>query len=81
MSIIVDIDRLSYGGRGVGRLESGKTVFVEGAIAGDRVQIETIAEHARFDEARAVGIEQASPDRVKAACPFAGVCGGCVCRG
>lgn len=77
MSNVVEVARLAYGGRGVAKLESGKTVFVEGACPGDVVEIETIAEHERFDEARVASIETASPSRVRPACPYAGVCGGC----
>ena len=44
MAEIVHIDRMGYGSAAVGRLKSGKTVFVEGAVAGDNVAVELVQE-------------------------------------
>ena len=35
----VRIERMAYGPEAVGRLESGKTVFVAGAVPGDLVEV------------------------------------------
>ena len=75
--VTVEIARLAYGGRGVAKLPSGKTVFVEGGCPGDKAEIEIVAEHARFDEARIARIEEESEHRVRPECPYSGVCGGC----
>ncbi|MET1162877.1 MAG: 23S rRNA (uracil(1939)-C(5))-methyltransferase RlmD, partial [Pseudoxanthomonas sp.] len=63
--------------RGVARRD-GKTVFVAGALPGERVMAEQTAKNRHFDEARTVEVLQASPDRVPPPCPHFGVCSGCV---
>jgi 23S rRNA (uracil1939-C5)-methyltransferase len=72
----VTIESLAHDGRGVARLD-GKAIFIEGALPGERVAIEYLATHRKFDEARATVIHQASPDRVTPRCQHFGVCGGC----
>ena len=73
----IDIDNLSHEGRGVGRLD-GKTVFVAGALVGERVRAQQTARNRHFDEARTLEVLAASPDRVEPPCPHFGVCSGCV---
>jgi 23S rRNA (uracil1939-C5)-methyltransferase len=70
------VERLAGDGRGLGYVD-GKTVFVTGALTGERVKIRYIACHKQFDEATVVKILAASPHRVEAACPHYGACGGC----
>lgn len=72
----VVIDNLSHEGRGVGRVE-GKTVFVHGALPGERVQARVLRRHGRYDEADVVAVLEAAPGRVTPACAHFGVCGGC----
>ena len=67
----------SHDGRGVARRE-GKTVFVSGALPGERVMAEQTSKNRHFDEARNVQVLQASPDRVQPRCPHFGTCSGCV---
>ncbi len=66
-----------HDGRGVARRE-GKTVFVGGALPGERVLAEQTARNRHFDEARTLQVLQASPHRVEPRCPHFGTCGGCV---
>lgn len=73
----VDVERMSYGPDAVGRDADGKTVFVSGAVAGDRVRAVVDREEERWAHARASEVLLASPDRVTPPCPFASVCGGC----
>ncbi|WP_201769602.1 23S rRNA (uracil(1939)-C(5))-methyltransferase RlmD [Luteimonas huabeiensis] len=73
----LDILDLSHDGRGVARRENGKTVFVAGALPGERVLAKQTARSRSFDEAVVVEVERASPDRVQPRCPHFGVCGGC----
>ncbi|HEB58371.1 MAG TPA: 23S rRNA (uracil(1939)-C(5))-methyltransferase RlmD [Gammaproteobacteria bacterium] len=70
------IESLSPEGRGVTRVE-GKTVFVSGALPGETVRFEYRRSSRRYDEAEAIDIIEASPDRVEPACPHFGTCGGC----
>jgi 23S rRNA (uracil1939-C5)-methyltransferase len=74
---------LSHDGRGVARrpashAHAGKTVFVSGALPGERVMARQTARSRAFDEARTLEVLQASPDRVVPRCPHFGTCGGCV---
>ena len=77
-----DILDLSHDGRGVARREAGhahagKTVFVAGALPGERVMAKQTARSRHFDEAATLEVLQASPDRVEPRCAHFGVCGGC----
>lgn len=55
----------------------GKTVFVAGALPGERVSFRRVSFHKSHDEAELVEILAASPDRVTPRCAHFGVCGGC----
>jgi 23S rRNA (uracil1939-C5)-methyltransferase len=72
----VTIESLSHDGRGVGRVE-GKTVFVDGALPGERVRSRLVAKRKTYDEAVVESVLEASALRVAPRCPHAGVCGGC----
>ena len=72
----ITIDKLSHEGRGVGRID-GKTVFVHGALPGERVHAKIVRKHPRFDEAEVVDVIESSTDRIEPHCEFFGVCGGC----
>ena len=71
------ITDLTHDGRGVARRD-GKAVFVSGALPGERVMAEQTAKNRHFDEAKALDVLEASPDRVTPRCPHFGTCGGCV---
>ncbi len=71
------ISDLSHDGRGVARRE-GKAVFVRGALPDERVIAQQTAKHRHFDEASAVEVLEASPDRVVPRCAHFGQCSGCV---
>jgi len=77
----LDILDLSHDGRGVARRQdgqhAGKTVFVSGALPGEKVIVQQTARQRAFDEARTLEVLQASPDRVVPRCPHFGTCGGC----
>ena len=73
----VDILRLAHDGRGVARDAAGKTLFVDRALPGERVEIAVHKSRQRFDEAHVREVLTASPERVTPACAHFGVCGGC----
>jgi len=78
----LEILDLSHDGRGVARRpegtpNGGKTVFVAGALPGERVRVQQTARSRSFDEAKTLEVLRASPDRVEPRCPHFGVCGGC----
>ena len=70
------IDRLSHDGRGVASLE-GKTVFIDGALVGERVTARLVEDHARFIDARIDQLIESAPERVVPPCEFFSSCGGC----
>lgn len=74
-SELVRIERMSYGPAAVGRLASGKTVFVEGAVPGDEVRVAIDEEKPRFARGRVSELVTPSPERVAPLCALA--CGGC----
>lgn len=72
----VEIESLTHDGRGVARLD-GKTVFVAGALPGERALIRYSKRHRNYDEARVEELLSRSVDRVEPRCPHFGICGGC----
>jgi len=70
------IEKLIYGGFGLGRLE-GKAVFVPFSAPGDEVEVEITTKHKGYDEAKIKKIITSSPDRLEPECQYFGVCGGC----
>jgi 23S rRNA (uracil1939-C5)-methyltransferase len=72
----VVITALDQEGRGVARID-GKAVFVEGALIGERVSIDVCRSKPKYELARMIEIDAASPARVEPLCPYFGVCGGC----
>ena len=72
----VEITDLSHDGRGVARID-GKTVFVAGALPGERACVRVAARHRNFDEARVESLLTRSAERIEPRCPHFGTCGGC----
>jgi 23S rRNA (uracil1939-C5)-methyltransferase len=68
---------LSHDGRGVARLDDGKTVFVADTLPGELVTLKRTRRHRNYDEAELVTVLEASPERVVAQCAHFGTCGGC----
>ena len=62
------VESLSYDGRGVARVD-GKTVFIEGALPGERVRFRYFNRLKRHDSAGLIELLEASPDRVTPPCP------------
>lgn len=78
----IEILDLSHDGRGVARRPQGqagtdKTVFISGALPGERVLAQQTRRQRSFDEAKTLEVLQPSPDRVVPRCPHFGTCGGC----
>jgi len=71
------IEKLAHDARGIARIE-GKTIFVDGALAGETVKFLYTKKHSKFDEAKTIEVvANPSNDRVEAKCQHFGVCGGC----
>jgi 23S rRNA (uracil1939-C5)-methyltransferase len=73
------IESLDHEARGITRLE-GKTIFVEGALPGERVEYSSFRKKPTYEVARMDRLLKASPYRVAPGCPHFGVCGGCSLR-
>lgn len=72
------IESIVAGGDGLAHEESGRVVFVRGALPGERVLTELVEERRDFARAVVVQILEPSPARVEPPCRFvAAGCGGC----
>jgi len=75
--ITLTIDRLAYGGQGVGRA-NGLAVFTNGTAPGEQVRARLNLVRRRHAEADVAAIVEPSPRRVPPRCPHvAQGCGGC----
>ncbi len=70
------VESLDHEGRGVAHVD-GKVVFVDGALAGERVRYASRKKKASYELADVGEILKASASRVVPRCPHFGVCGGC----
>jgi 23S rRNA (uracil1939-C5)-methyltransferase len=75
--IVTDINQQ---GQGIGHLENGLTVFVEGGVPGDRLEVRLLQKKARYAVAKIVAIDEASNMRGDSDCPWYPRCGGCQFR-
>jgi len=71
-----EIEGLSHDGRGLTRVD-GKTVFVFGALPGERVSMRYTRVQRRYDEAVVEAVLTPAPGRVAPRCSAFGICGGC----
>ncbi|MCF8008295.1 MAG: 23S rRNA (uracil(1939)-C(5))-methyltransferase RlmD [Halanaerobiales bacterium] len=76
-SQIVKIDNIGYGGDGIGKLGSGKTVFVPRTIPGEKHQINITTEKKTYAHGESGKIIKKSNYRDKAKCEIFDRCGGC----
>ena len=70
------IESLNHDGRGVAHV-ADKTVFIYGALPGERVRFRYLKVRRSYDEGVAIEVLSASPDRVEPRCDKFGICGGC----
>ena len=64
-------------GEGIGHLEDGYTLFVQGALPGDTVRAHIIKAQKKYGIAKLSEVIEPSKDRIIPACPIADRCGGC----
>ena len=72
----VTVESISHDGRGVTHVD-GKTVFIDGALPGEVLEIAYTASRKKHDEARVATVLEPSKQRVEPACAHFGLCGGC----
>ena len=75
--VTLSIDSLNAEGRGVARNPAGKVAFVDGALAGERVEAVVVRSKPAFDIMETQFVHQPSSGRRTPRCRYFGVCGGC----
>lgn len=75
-AVTAKIESLDQDGRGVTHVD-GKVVFVEGALTGELVELESYRRKPSYELARTTKILAASSSRVEPRCESFGICGGC----
>lgn len=73
---VADIVGIGHEGEGVGRV-NGYTLFVQGALPGEKVRVKVMKVKKQYGYARLLDILEPSPDRVAPPCPIYRQCGGC----
>lgn len=72
----VVVESLDHEGQGVAHVD-GKVVFIEGALAGETVEISALKRRPAYEFATVVRVLRQSSQRVTPRCPHFGTCGGC----
>lgn len=72
----IHIERLAYGGDGVGHYK-GKVIFVPWSAPGDEIKVEIVEDQPRYARGRIVKVVIPSEDRVRPRCDVFSRCGGC----
>lgn len=64
-------------GKAVAKASDGRVIFINNAVPGDVVTVQTFKKKKAFYEASVTSISKYSEKRVEPVCPHFGVCGGC----
>jgi 23S rRNA (uracil1939-C5)-methyltransferase len=77
----LEVESLDLEAQGVAHRADGKVVFIEGALPGERVQVQVARKKNQWEQGVVSAIARESSQRVRPACPHfglhAGACGGC----
>jgi 23S rRNA (uracil1939-C5)-methyltransferase len=77
----LEVESLDLEAQGVAHRADGKVVFIEGALPGERVQVQVSRKKNQWEQGQVTAIARESSQRVHPACPHfglhAGACGGC----
>jgi len=74
----INIESMAHDGRGVGRGEDGKVVFVDFALPGERVRYVPVMNRKSYLFGTTMDVLEASEHRIEPKCAVFGDCGGCV---
>jgi len=74
----ISIESMAHDGRGVGRGEDGKVVFVDYALPGETVVYVPVMNRKSYLFGSAIEVLEASEHRIEPKCQVFGQCGGCV---
>ena len=75
--LILTVTSVGSEGEGIARRDDGYTLFVPGAVPGDKAEILVLKENKSYGYGKLLRIVEPSPKRVEAVCPVFGKCGGC----
>jgi 23S rRNA (uracil1939-C5)-methyltransferase len=80
--LLLNIEKLIYGGDGLARLPAdangrSKAVFTPFVLGGEKIEAALTEEKPSFARAHATSIIEPSPHRIQPACPYFARCGGC----
>ena len=70
-------ETFAFEGKAVARREDGYVIFIEGALANEKITAEITKAKGNFADAKVLKILHPSPDRREAICTDFGICGGC----
>jgi 23S rRNA (uracil1939-C5)-methyltransferase len=77
----LEVESLDLEAQGVARRADGKVVFIEGALPGERVQVQVSRRKNQWEQGTLAALQRESAQRVAPGCPHfglhAGACGGC----
>lgn len=73
----ITLEKLTYGGEAMGRLQDGRAIFVPFGLPGETVRIQLTQEKQNFARGEILEILNPSPDRITAKCKHFTQCGGC----
>ena len=77
----LEVESIDLEAQGVAHNAEGKVVFIEGALPGERVQVQVQRRKNNWEQAAMTAMARESSQRVRPACPHfglhAGACGGC----
>ena len=74
----ISIESMAHDGRGVGRGEDGKVVFVDYALPGEKVRFVPVMNRKSYLFGSTIEVLEASEHRIEPKCEVFGQCGGCV---
>ena len=64
-------------GKSIAKAPDGKVIFINNAIPGDIIDVQTFKKRKGFYEGTATKVHELSKDRITAPCDHFGICGGC----
>jgi 23S rRNA (uracil1939-C5)-methyltransferase len=71
------VESLDLEAQGVAHNSEGKVVFIEGALPGEQVRVQVQRRKNQWEQASLLEVRNESAQRVRPACPYFGMCGGC----
>jgi len=71
------LEKFTYGGDVMGRLDDGRALFVPFGLPAERVRVRLIEEKKHFARGQLLEVLEESPQRINPKCVHFGECGGC----